>query len=395
MMRNRKFVFIILICIGLVMLLNISLLKLYDFYVYQSLNKIIYVLEDKYSNIEGELIEALVNDGETEDVLGKYGINENTINELDSYQDFRVKIILLVSSTFIVVLLFLLLIYYMYNRKLKKEVRVINQYLQDILNDNYELNIADYNEDDLSVLKNDIYKVTIKLKNLSNYEQREQQFLMNTLEDISHQLKTPLTALMITNDILVNNDLSKEERKEFLMREAKELEKMEWLITTLLKLSKLDSGAVKFKKEKVKVEELIDEALESLLVSLELKKVKVIKKHLDFNLICDRAWMREALTNILKNAYEHVLENGNIIINGEDNPVYKAIIITDDGVGIKKEEIKNIFKRFYSASSSKNSMGIGLNMARIIVQKHNGKIEVTSEPGKYTTFKIMFMKRNL
>ena len=395
MMRNRKFVFIILICIGLVILFNISLLKLYDFYVYQSLNKIIYVLEDKYSNIEGELIEALVNDGEIEDVLGKYGINENTINELDSYQDFRVKIILLVSSTFIVVLLFLLLIYYMYNRKLKKEVRVINQYLQDILNDNYELNIADYNEDDLSVLKNDIYKVTIKLKNLSNYEQREQQFLMSTLEDISHQLKTPLTALMITNDILVNNDLSKEERKEFLMREAKELEKMEWLITTLLKLSKLDSGAVKFKKEKVRVEELIDEALESLLVSLELKKVKVIKKHLDFNLICDRAWMREALTNILKNAYEHVLENGNIIINGEDNPVYKAIIITDDGVGIKKKEIKNIFKRFYSTSSSKNSMGIGLNMARIIVQKHNGKIEVTSEPGKYTTFKIMFMKRNL
>lgn len=395
MMKNRKFVFIILICIGLVILFNISLLKLYDFYVYQSLNKIVYVLEDKYSNIEGELIEALVNDGETEDVLGKYGINENTINELDSYQDFRVKIILLVSSTFIVVLLFLLLIYYMYNRKLKKEVRVINQYLQDILNDNYELNIADYNEDDLSVLKNDIYKVTIKLKNLSNYEQREQQFLMSTLEDISHQLKTPLTALMITNDILVNNDLSKEERKEFLMREAKELEKMEWLITTLLKLSKLDSGAVKFKKEKVRVEELIDEALESLLVSLELKKVKVIKKHLDFNLICDRAWMREALTNILKNAYEHVLENGNIIINGEDNPVYKAIQITDDGVGIKKEEIKNIFKRFYSTSSSKNSMGIGLNMARIIVQKHNGKIEVTSEPGKYTTFKIMFMKRNL
>ena len=395
MMKNRKFVFIILICIGLVILFNISLLKLYDFYVYQSLNKIVYVLEDKYSNIEGELIEALVNDGETEDVLGKYGINENTINELDSYQDFRVKIILLVSSTFIVVLLFLLLIYYMYNRKLKKEVRVINQYLQDILNDNYELNIADYNEDDLSVLKNDIYKVTIKLKNLSNYEQREQQFLMSTLEDISHQLKTPLTALMITNDILVNNDLSKEERKEFLMREAKELEKMEWLITTLLKLSKLDSGAVKFKKEKVRVEELIDEALESLLVSLELKKVKVIKKHLDFNLICDRAWMREALTNILKNAYEHVLENGNIIINGEDNPVYKAIIITDDGVGIKKKEIKNIFKRFYSTSSSKNSMGIGLNMARIIVQKHNGKIEVTSEPGKYTTFKIMFMKRNL
>ena len=135
-------------------------------------------------------------------------------------------------------------------------------------------------------------------------------------------------------------------------------------------------------------------SLSSLLIPLELKQVTVIKKHLDFNLVCDISWMREALTNILKNASEHVLEKGCITITGDDNPVYKMIEITDNGPGISKHDIKNIFKRFYSTSSSKNSMGIGLNMARIIVEKHNGKIEVDSVVGKYTTFKIIFIKRN-
>ena len=141
--------------------------------------------------------------------------------------------------------------------------------------------------------------MTIKLKELSNYEQREQQFLMKTLEDIAHQLKTPLTALMLTYDILANNDLTEEERRNFLKKESKELEKMEWLITTLLKLSKLDSGQVKFKKEKTKADDLIDEALESLLIPLELKDVTIQKKHLDFTLFCDEAWMREAIRNVL------------------------------------------------------------------------------------------------
>ena len=393
-MKNKKIFIFLISSLLLLLILIFSLVKLYDFYVYESLNKLVYTLENVYPDMEIDMIDALKGIEDVPEVLAKYGIDPDTVSELGIYQDFRVDIVFLVIVVFLLFLLLFLFIYFWRDRKIKKEIHIINGYLQDILNDRYELNIAEYNENELSVLKNDIYKVTIKLKELSNYEQKEQQFLMNTLEDISHQLKTPLTALMITNDILMSHDLTEEERLDFLRKESKELEKMEWLITTLLKLSKLDSGQVKFKKEKVKAETLIDDALESLLIPLELKHVTVVKKNLDFNLFCDILWMREALTNVLKNACEHSLENGKITITGDDNPVYKSISITDNGVGIKKSDIKNIFKRFYSTSSSKNSMGIGLNMARIIIEKHNGKIEVESEVGKYTTFKIIFIKRN-
>ena len=393
-MKKKKLCFFLIGSLFLLVILIFSLVKLYDFYVYEALNKIVYSLDTVYPDMEIDMIEALKGTEDVPEVLTKYGLDPDTISELGIYQDFRVEIIFLILVVFLFLVLLFFIISFWQDRKIKREIGIINGYLQDILNDHYELNIAEYNENELSVLKNDIYKVTIKLKELSSYEQREQQFLMNTLEDISHQLKTPLTALMITNDILMNHDLTEEERLDFLKKESKELEKMEWLITTLLKLSKLDSGQVKFKKEKVKAETLIDDALESLLIPLELKQVTVVKKNLDFNLFCDVLWMREALTNVLKNACEHSLENGKITIVGDDNPVYKSIFITDNGVGIKKSDIKNIFKRFYSTSSSKNSMGIGLNMARIIVEKHNGKIEVESEVGKYTTFKIIFIKRN-
>lgn len=393
-MKDKKSLFFFLGSFIFALLLTFSLIKLYDYYVYRSFNQVIYALKNVYPDAEVDLVKILNDDKTVPDYLQEYGINPTTIHELSSFQNFRFYVMVLVFSSFLVIAFLLFAIFNFRNKKIKKEIRIINQYLQDILNDRYELNIAGYNEDELSILKNDIYKVTVKLREYSLYEQREQQFLMNTLEDISHQLKTPLTALMITNDILVNNDLTEEEQKSFLEKETKELEKMEWLITTLLKLSKLDSGQVVFKKEKILADTLIDEALSSLLVSMELKNIEVIKKHLDFSLFCDSSWLREALTNILKNAYEHSLKDGKIVIQGEDNPVYKAILITDYGVGIPKKDIKNIFRRFYSTSSSKNSMGIGLNMARIIVEKHQGKIEVDSVVGKYTTFKIIFMKGN-
>lgn len=393
-MKTKNILLVLLIGGVLLFCLNFSLLKLYDSYIYSSFNKVMATIRSYYPDGEIEAIHDLVNEEEMIDVLGEYGITLDTIKEIDSYQSFRNKIVLGVTITFVLLGGLFFFLYYGFKKKVKNEIEIINLYLNDILNGNYEIHIGSYQEDLISILKNDIYKVTRKLKEYSLYEQKEQQFLMNTLEDISHQLKTPLTALMITNDILVNNDLTKEERNSFLEKETKELEKMEWLITTLLKLSKLDSGQVIFKKEKILVDTLIDEALSSLLVSMELKNIEVIKKHLDFSLFCDIAWLREALTNILKNAYEHSLKDGKIVIQGEDNPVYKAILITDYGVGIPKKDIKNIFRRFYSTSSSKNSMGIGLNMSRIIVEKHQGKIEVESVVGKFTTFKIIFMKGN-
>ena len=392
-MKNKSICFL-LGGMAFTFLLAFLVIQLNDRYIYRFFNQVIYALKEVYPNAEIDMVKILNGDENIPDYLTEYGINAQTIHKLSIYQNFRYCIIVLVLSFFMIVSLLFFMMYYFRNKKIKKEITIINRYLQDILNDQYELNIAGYNEDEMSILKNDIYKVTIKLKEYSLYEQKEQKFLMNTLEDISHQLKTPLTALMITNDIMIHNDLTEEERHSFLEKEAKELERMQWLITTLLKLSKLDSGTVVFKKEKVLVNHLIDEALFSLNTVMETKEIQVVKKNLDFYLFCDVLWIREALTNILKNAYEHSLDKGKIIIEGEDNPIYQAILITDYGVGIPKKDIKNIFKRFYSTNLSKNSMGIGLNMARIIVEKHHGKIEVESVVGKFTTFKIIFMKNS-
>lgn len=391
---NKKIGFLILFGSFLILFLNYLLLSSYDNYVYQNYAQIMGTVLEKYPDLEGEISEIILNNPVNENIIQKYGISNKTVKEISSYKPIRQKVFIITSSFYILIITTTYLIYYYYISKNKHELKVINNYLNDILKGEFNLNIADYNDDELSVLKNDIYKVTIKLKELSEYEKKEQIYLMNTLEDISHQLKTPLTALMVTNDILKNPQLTKKERLDFLNKETKELEKMEWLITTLLKYSKIDSGSVKFKKEKVKPQELIRNILDTLSIALELKNIDIELDNLDFTLICDKNWTKEALTNIIKNAVEHLEFAGKISITGENNPLYQALIITDNGPGIKKEDIKNIFKRFYTTNHTKNSVGIGLNMAKLIIERQKGKIEVESEVGKYTTFKVMFMKKD-
>ncbi len=394
-MKIKKVLIIFIASLILIICINVTLLKTYDNYIYNSYINIINSLVEKYPEAEAEIIDTVIENKPKSNILNKYGIDNNSIKNITSYQEIRIKIVLTTSMFYLIILSSVIIIYCYYTLKNKKEINSINQYLSDILKGEYNLNIADYNEDELSILKNDIYKVTIKLKELSEYEKKEQVYLMNTLEDISHQLKTPLTALMVTNDILKDSSLTKKECEEFLNKETKELEKMEWLIKTLLKYSKLDSGSVKLKKEEVKVKELMRNIIDTLSIALELKNIEIITEDLDYNLVCDKNWTKEALTNIIKNAIEHLPnEEGRITIKGENNPLYQGIIITDNGPGIKKEDIKNIFKRFYSTNTAKNSVGIGLNMAKLIIEKQNGKIEVESELKRFTTFKIIFPKNN-
>lgn len=394
-MKTKNIFILFFISVLLLISLNTILLKTYDNYVYNSYSKVINAVVAKYPESEAEIIDILINNKNNSNILNKYGIETETLKEINSYKDVRYKTIWITSAFYLIILSGAIIVYCCYSLKIKREIKTINNYLGDILKGDYNLNISDYNEDELSILKNDVYKVTIKLKELSEYERHEQVYLMNTLEDISHQLKTPLTALMVTSDILKDNNLTKKEQSEFLNKQTKELEKMEWLITTLLKYSKLDSGSIKLKKENVKVSNLINNIIDTLSIALELKNIEIEVIDLDFNLICDNNWTKEALTNIIKNAIEHLDSAlGRIVIKGEDNPIYSSITITDNGPGIKREDIKNIFKRFYSTNTAKNSVGIGLNMAKLIIEKQNGKIEVESEIGKYTTFKIIFYKKN-
>ncbi len=393
-MKIKNILISILISLILLILINVYLITTYNNYIYNTLNNIINNIVSKYPEAEDITIETLLTSKNSADILVKYGINKNNISEINSIKELNYKLLIITSLIFLIIIIIYEGQNLIYNLKIKKEIKTINSYLQEIIKGSYELNIADYNEDELSILKNDIYKVTIKLKELSLYEKNEQLYLMNTLEDISHQLKTPLTALMVTNDILKSTDLTVPERQTFLNKETKELEKMEWLITTLLKYSKLDSGTVKLKLEKIKAQKIIDDVLNSLSIPLELKEINIITNDLNFSLNCDVNWTKEAFINIIKNAIEHLEPKGTITIKGENNPLYKAISIKDSGCGIAKQDLKNIFKRFYSTNNSKNSIGIGLNMAKLIIEKENGKIEVTSKEGEFTEFKIIFPKSN-
>lgn len=391
-MKTKKILILFTITFFLLIILNITISKTYEKYLYLTLNDITSNLVEAYPESEALILDIITKEDNNSNVLSKYGINASTIKEISNFKKTQVNTIIITSSIYLIIVSLFGLYFIYHNRKVKKEINVINKYLNEILKGSYELNIADYNEDELSILKNDIYKVTIKLKELSEYERKEQVYLMNTLEDISHQLKTPLTALMLTNDILKSGNLSESEYREFLNKETKELERMEWLTSTLLKYSKLDSGSVSLKKENIRAYDLIVSSLEPLNISIELKNIELVIENLNFNLKCDINWTKEAFTNIIKNAVEHLEPKGNITITGENNPLYKAITIKDNGVGIKESDIKNIFKRFYSTNSSKNSIGIGLNMAKLIFEKQNGTIEVTSKVGKYTEFKIIFYK---
>lgn len=390
-MKNK-----ILIVLGIITLLgliflNLGIVKIYEKNIYKTYARITTYVSNIYPEEEVNIIKMLEEERD-DSTLKKYGIEEDNISSLKEIKNNKIKIIILTSSSYCFLIAFIILFYLKYRHKLSKEILTINSYLLEILNGNYEINIADYKENEISILKNDIYKVAIKLKELSLYEKREKVFLMETLEDISHQLKTPLTALTINNDILKSNDLTVKERQEFLRKQERELARIEWLITTLLKVSKLNSGEVKLKKDKVSASILIVDALEPLLIPLELKSANVLKENLDFNISCDKNWTIEALTNILKNACEHIKLNGEITIIGDDNPLYASISIKDNGEGISKKEIKNVFKRFYSTNSN-NNFGIGLHMAKVIMEHQNGEIEVTSEKGKYTYFKVIFKKK--
>ena len=233
--------------------------------------------------------------------------------------------------------------------------------------------------------------MTIKLKNMADNSNKEKKYLATTLSDISHQLKTPLTSLFVFNEILKQDNLDSKTRKEILEKSEKQLERIKWLITSLLKMSQLDSGSITLQKDKVNLQKLINESCEPFLISLDLKNVK-LQINIDKKafIICDKNWTIEAISNIVKNALEHVKENGTITIQSITNPIYLKLEIIDDGEGIKAEEINHIFERFYHGNKNKDSIGIGLNMSKMIIEKQKGHIEVESKLNKGTKFSIYF-----
>ncbi len=347
---------------------------------------------------EDELIRALVdyqkNPDKGYDVLEKYGIHEKSLSDFVAVDGLKNKVFICHLVFFFLIFIVLSCCYLYHIRKFYKKLDKVNLYIHDVLNDQYTFNIKEYEEGTFATLKNDVYKITNKLREQNENMKKDKKYLEETLSDISHQLKTPLTSMYMINNLLEDDHLDKKKRKEFLAKNQIQLERIEWLVTSLLKLSRLESGTIQLKKEKVKVIDLVKNALEPLKIPMELKEQKLIfKGKMDTKIVCDLQWTTEAILNILKNAYEHTGEKGMIEIVWQDNPLYVSIFITDTGEGIKEEDIKHIFERFYRAKdSSKESIGIGLNMAKQVIDRQNGDISVRSIVGKGTEFCIKFYK---
>ncbi len=272
------------------------------------------------------------------------------------------------------------------------DIEELNTYLEKVLSDDDPPGILDQEEGELSILKSNIYKVTTKLKYQKELLRQDKVTLATAMADISHQLKTPLTSMMVMNDLLKGEE-DREKRDEFLKTQSDQLDRMNWLIQTLLKLSKLDAGSVVPTKEDVPADGLINEVMKPFGIQMEIKSISFESEIPDAFIKCDRNWTVEAIQNIVKNCIEHMDEGGSLRISIADTNIYSQILISDTGCGIAAEDLPHVFDRFYRGKNAgKDSVGIGLALAKTIIESQHGEIELKSEEGVGSTFDIKLYK---
>lgn len=330
-----------------------------------------------------------------EEELKKYGINIEEVNSIIAVKkqmktNIILNIILIVSFNALY-----MAIIFIYLKQRDKKINQITQYINEIKNRKYDLDINENSEDELSNLKNELYKITIMLKEESEISRQDKENIKMSVEDISHQLKTPLTSIMIMLDNLKDNpNMDEDTKQRFIFEISKQVDWINWLVISILKLSRLEANVVKFSDNKINVKKFIDEIIDNLEIPIEIKNQKIsIEGDEDASFIGDYKWQQEAITNIIKNAIEHNKENGKITIKYEENVLFTKITIIDEGQGIAKEDLKHIFERFYKAQNSlDNSVGIGLSLAKNIIEKNNGMINCKSEIGNGTEFIVKYMK---
>ena len=327
--------------------------------------------------------------------LKKYGIDINEANSIITVQNQMKQNLTLNIILIIVFSILWTFIIFEYLKRRDKKINQITQYINEIKNKKYELDINENSEDELSNLKNELYKITVRLKEESEISKKDKENLKMSVEDISHQLKTPLTSITIMLDNLKDNpNMDENTKQKFIFEISKQIDWINWLVISMLKLSKLDANVVQFYEEKINLKRFIDEIIKNLEIPIEIKNQQiVIEGNEKASFIGDYKWQQEAVTNIIKNCIEHNKDNGKVYIRYEENTLFTKITIKDEGEGISKEDLKHIFERFYKGqNSSENSVGIGLALAKNIIEKNNGMISCKSELDKGTEFAIKYMK---
>lgn len=402
-MKNKLLLISLAIIVAISILVTSIVTKIeYNKYLEEyneNIYNIIGVLKEKYPEISGDEIITLLNGNKNKEyikrgieVLEKYGINSNQETILELKKVYNKSIIINCTAVLMMILLIVIciIIYKFYQ---KNEINKITQYIKQVNNRNYKLKIEENTEDELTNLRNELYKITLMLREEAENSKKDKLNLATSLSDISHQIKTPLTSISIMLDGIKDNNMEEETKQKFIYEISRQIEQISFLTIALLKLSKLDADAVELKREKVKVNEIIDSVVKNLEIAIEIKNQKIVKNVEDFYIEVDKKWTIEALTNIVKNCIEHTKENKNIYIIARNTNLFVELEIKDEGEGISKEDLKHIFERFYKGKNSKdNSYGIGLALSKSIIEKQNGTIYCKSEEGIGSTFNIKWMK---
>ncbi len=326
-------------------------------------------------------------------LLERYGIFEGD-TVLLAGEDVKVKLFFSLNVTLLLTCIGVTIFLARYFGKHRARIRQMEEYVHKLLQGKYALDITENEEDALSDLKNELYKITVMLKENADVQKRQKSALADSLADISHQLKTPLTSVMVLLDNLSESSHMEERtRRRFLAEITRQLENINWLVAALLKLSRLDAGVVEFERQQVDVDALLFSVTEKLKPSAERRHVRIKREGEKKAVVSgDFGWLAEAVTNIVKNAIEHSYADSEVVITVKTNAVYTAIFVRDFGEGIGEEERRHIFERFYrSGYANEDSVGIGLSLAKEIIERQQGYLTVEAKE-QGALFEIKFLK---
>lgn len=409
MLRNEEFKSVLkkLIIFQLIIALAISVLvityvsKVNKNIIEQNIALVGNIIKDN-SELESKLIPYITKEVSREDIilgeqiLKNYGYNRELNKRLQPILKGIYPHLLIVI--FGLILIFLLPLYFIIKEEYSKiygKIQEVYKASEKVVEGDFSTYLKEEGEGDFNILNHQFNQMSNRLENTLDSLNKEKVFLKNTISDISHQLKTPLSSLIVFNDILLENEnMDLDTRLDFLERSTVQLERIQWLIINLLKLARIEAGAIEFKKEKVLLSEVVEIALETLSYNLKDQQINISGDQ-NSSFLGDKEWTTEALINIIKNSIEH--GKGKIDIILEETPLFSNITIKDNGGGIEVNHIPHIFERFYKVNSEvkPQSIGIGLNLAKLIVESQGGTISAKSKKDYGTEVIVTYLNSHI
>lgn len=342
------------------------------------------------------MLETEVPSAEGERILAQYGVFTENGSRTFARQEKQLAIFQAGMNLFLAGILAVGIgVVLAYLQRRQKRIEQLQRYMEQLQRGDYRLELEENADDELSGLHNEVYRLTVLLKETAALAQQRRQALADSVANISHQLKTPLTSMTILLDNLTENEeMDEVTRHRFLAEMSRQLTGMSWLIATLLKLSRLEAGVAELERKPVKVQKLVEECISRLETAAEWRGIALeTRLQPEAVLNVDENWTLEALCNIVKNAIEHSPADSSVQIRASENEIYTEITVRDSGTGIPKEEREKLFQRFYRGSNAaQDSIGIGLALAKEVVEQQHGRIEIESAEGQGTLFSLKFMK---